>query len=159
MALLRNASARARHGSRQSCAYCVGDVAGSSRLGTRRCYGKRLYQLALFQNGGGAACMRLRDEDMEEFKKLYDGGNGEDLSTAEARALGELIGSPCVRIVGVPDRVGALMAEAREAGHVPDLAIAGVVVVRVELACVEEPGAGRAAIVVLAAAMHRHDLA
>src|SRR6266446_1344132 len=73
--------------------------------------------------------------------------------------LGELIGSPCVRIVGVPDRVGALMAEAREAGHVPDLAIAGVVVVRVELAFVEEPLAGRAAIVVLAGTVHRHDLA
>src|SRR5258708_4468899 len=39
------------------------------------------------------------------------------------------------------------------------LAIAGVVVVRVELALVEEPAARRAAIVVLAAAMHRHDLA
>ena len=51
------------------------------------------------------------------------------------------------------------MAEAREAGHVPDLAIARVVVVRIELACVEEPAARRAAIVILAAAMHRHDLA
>src|SRR5713101_5003659 len=66
---------------------------------------------------------------------------------------------PKKSIVAVPDRVGAPMAEAREAGHVPDLAIASVVVVRVELACVEEPAARRAAIVVLAAAVHRHDLA
>jgi len=38
-------------------------------------------------------------------------------------------------IVVIPDRVWAPMAEAREAGHVPDLAIARVVVVRIE-ACV-----------------------
>ena len=62
-------------------------------------------------------------------------------------------------IVVIPDRVWAPMAEAREAGHVPDLAIARVVVVRIELACVEEPAARRAAIVVLASAVHRHDLA
>jgi len=49
--------------------------------------------------------------------------------------------------------------EAGKAGDVPDLAIAGIVVVRVELAFVEEPAARRAAIVVLAAAVHRHDLA
>ncbi len=42
-------------------------------------------------------------------------------------------------IIAGPDRVGAPVAEAAEARHVPDLAIAGVVVVRVELACVEEP--------------------
>src|SRR5258708_16484705 len=51
------------------------------------------------------------------------------------------------------------MAEGGEAGQVPDVAIGGVVVVGVELAFVEEPAARRAAIVVLAAAMHRHDLA
>src|ERR1700730_17972882 len=66
---------------------------------------------------------------------------------------------PCMRIVVVPGRVGAPMAEPGEAGHVPDLAIAGVVVVRIELAFIEELDARRAAIVVLAAAMHRHDLA
>jgi hypothetical protein len=41
----------------------------------------------------------------------------------------------------------------------PDLAIARVVVVRIELARVEGLAARRAAIVVLAAAVHRHDLA
>src|SRR5229473_4743400 len=53
----------------------------------------------------------------------------------------------------------APVAEGAEAGHVPDLAIAGVVVVRVELTFVEEPAARRAAIVILAATVHRHDLA
>src|SRR5260370_41287924 len=52
----------------------------------------------------------------------------------------------------------APVAEGAEAGHGPDLAIAGAVVVRVELAFVEEPAARRAAIVVLAATVHRHDL-
>jgi hypothetical protein len=51
------------------------------------------------------------------------------------------------------------MAEAREAGHVPDVTIACVVVVRIELAFIEEPAARRASIVILAAAVHRHDLA
>ena len=64
-----------------------------------------------------------------------------------------------MHIVTVPDRIGAPMAEAREAEHVPDLAIASVVVVRTELARVEGLAARRAAIVVLAAAMRRHDLA
>lgn len=51
------------------------------------------------------------------------------------------------------------MLEAAEAWHVPDLAIVGIVVVRIELPFIEKLAAGRAAILVLAVTVHRHDLA
>src|SRR5438034_9322571 len=51
------------------------------------------------------------------------------------------------------------MAQPGEARHVPDLPVARIVVVGVELALVEEPAARGAAIVIGAAAVHRHHLA
>ena len=47
------------------------------------------------------------------------------------------------------------MSERTESGHVPDLAVAGVVVVGVEPALVEELAASRAQVVVGAAAVDR----
>ena len=54
---------------------------------------------------------------------------------------------------------GASMIKPREARHVPDLSVGGIVVVGVELSLREQVAARGAAVIVLAAAVHRHDLA